>query len=1413
MKQMGLRFISKKVFNIGIVISLMLGLTGTVLAAAPILNDQTFSVAENSATGTFVGDADPADSATTYTITAGNASGAFTINPANGDISVADGTQINYEAANQFVLTVEATNTDGSDTAAVTINVININDAPQITPGQSFSIAENSSSGTAVGTVAASDPDPGNVLTYQIIAGNTGNAFMINASTGEIQVQTSSVLDFESGPTSYDLIVSVSDGGLSDTDVVTITVTDANDAPAAVADGPYAASEDTQLVVPAAGVLANDSDQDGDGLTAVLATQANNGTVTLNSDGSFTYDPAPGFNGTDTFTYYANDGTADSNTVTVTIDVAGSNDAPTANDDAFGPVAEDSTMNITAPGVLGNDTDPENDPLQVSASDNSSSQGAVVTVNADGSFSYDPTAAAALQALPQGGSTTDSFTYTANDGSLDSLPATVSITVTGVNDPPTVNDAAFSIAEDTANSSVVGTPVSNDVDTGDVLTFSILSGNTGNAFAISSPAGEITVNDNTALDFETTPVMTLIIQVEDGSSAADTATVTITVTDANDAPTDISLDNASVPENSLPGTAVGNFSTTDQDSGDTFTYSLASGTGDTGNSSFQIVGNELQTNASFDYEAQNSYSIRVRSTDNGGLWFEKVLTISVTDVNEAPTAIALDNASVLEEQPAGTAVGNFSTTDPDSGSTFTYSLVSGGGSAGNSFFKIVGNELQTDAILDYETQPVYSIRVRSTDNGGLWVEQQFTINVTDGNDAPTDISLSNTTVDENQASGAVVGILSGTDPNPGDTLTFSLVSGAVDNSSFAINGTNLETAVSFDFESNPSLTVRVRVTDQGGLFYDEDFIVTINDLNDAPTNISLDNASIGEGNSVGDPVGNFSTTDQDAGDTFTYVLTDTASFPDNGSFQIVGGQLQANAVFDFEAQNSYAVRVRSTDSGGLWTEKTLNISITNVNDAPTDITLSNDTVDENLLGGATVGSLTAVDPDSGDSHTFSLVPGAVDNDQFVINLGTNILMTGVSFNYETQNSYTIRVEANDGHGGTYQKDFVINIADVNDAPTAVNDTGYIIDEDNTLNVPANGVLANDSDEDGDSVFVSANDPASAEGAVVTVAADGSFSYDPTGATSLQALGIGESAADSFAYTADDGNGGTTSAIVSVTVNGVNDAPTAQDDTAYTAKDTAVIINVRSNDIDPDTNDTLTITAVTQGSKGSVTHDGSTITYTPNIGAEGDDSFSYTIDDGHGSTDTAVVNVQIGLYQLYLPMITKPAPAVSAPDLVVTNINATSSEVQVTISNQGNVATASGFWVDFYVDPNPVPTHANQLWDDLGSEGIAWGVTIPINPGESLTLVYSTVSGAPNTYVSEVDTHFTGSMAAGTAVYAQVDSAHVGHVNGAIEEIHEILGDAYNNVSQMYTSSALGNAAETAVFQSAESEAKFDLPIR
>ena len=167
----------------------------------------------------------------------------------------------------------------------------------------------------------------------------------------------------------------------------------------------------------------------------------------------------------------------------------------------------------------------------------------------------------------------------------------------------------------------------------------------------------------------------------------------------NQAPSDILLSAAAVAENQAPPVTVGTLSAVDANSGDTHTFSLVSGTGDADNASFAIAGNELRTAAAFNFEAQASYSVRVRATDGQGGIFEKPFTISVTDANEPITALALSYSSVDENVATGMAVGGFTPSDPDTADAHSYALVDSVTYPDNAAFAIVGNELRTAAAL------------------------------------------------------------------------------------------------------------------------------------------------------------------------------------------------------------------------------------------------------------------------------------------------------------------------------------------------------------------------------------------------------------------------------------------------------------------------------------------------------------------------------------------------------------------------------------------------------------------------------------------------------------------------------------------------------------------------------------------
>ncbi len=194
-----------------------------------------------------------------------------------------------------------------------------------------------------------------------------------------------------------------------------------------------------------------------------------------------------------------------------------------------------------------------------------------------------------------------------------------------------------------------------------------------------------------------------------------------------------------VAENAAINTSVGTLTPSDADSGNTFTFSLVNGTGDADNASFNISGNTVRSSAVFNYEVRNSYSIRVRVTDQGGLSYETPLTVTISNVNEAVTDVALSPSSIAENNAANATVGTLSATDGDTGDTHTFTLVTGTGSGDNGSFTIAANALKLTPSADFETKSSYALRVRATDAGGLFFEKALTVTITDvaENVAPT----------------------------------------------------------------------------------------------------------------------------------------------------------------------------------------------------------------------------------------------------------------------------------------------------------------------------------------------------------------------------------------------------------------------------------------------------------------------------------------------------------------------------------------------------------------------------------------------------------------------------------------------------------------------------------------------------
>lgn len=360
------------------------------------------------------------------------------------------------------------------------------------------------------------------------------------------------------------------------------------------------------------------------------------------------------------------------------------------------------------------------------------------------------------------------------------------------------------------------------------------------------------------------------------------ATFSLVMTNVNDIPADILLNPSSVNENSPIGTTVGTLSTVDPDTGNTFTYSLFANEEYQDNQFFEIVGNQLRLRVSPNREERQEYRIYIRTTDQDGEVFDKQFDITVADVNEAPTGLQLSNSRINENLGANALVGLFSTTDPDEIDQFTYALVSGAGSIDNSAFAIVNNQLQLRSNGDFETKQSYSIRVRSTDKGRLFTEQTFTINLSNVNDAPSDIFLNNSRINENIPVNSVVGTLRAIDQDAGSSVGLSLVNGVggADNSRFRLLGNQLLIKESPNFEAKSSYSIRVRATDNFGATFDKVLTIGVNDRNDAPrANLKIPDRVVALNSPLifQIPVNAF--VDEDRGDRLTYSISQTNGQP------------------------------------------------------------------------------------------------------------------------------------------------------------------------------------------------------------------------------------------------------------------------------------------------------------------------------------------------------------------------------------------------------------------------------------------------------------------------------------------------------------------------------------------------------
>jgi VCBS repeat-containing protein len=1057
---------------------------------------------------------------------------------------------------------------------------------------------------------------------------------------------------------------------------VTITVNPESDPPTA-ANNTYVVQQGQVLTVSGTGVLGNDNDPDGDPLTAALVAGPNNGTLTLNANGSFTYTPNAGYFGPDQFTYRANDGTFDSNVATVAITVQGSNTAPTGVADTYN-ATEDTVLVISDPllGVLANDSDAQGDALTAALG---SVSGGTVTLNANGTFTFTPSANF------QG---TASFTYRPNDGQALGAFTSVFVFVANTNDAPTADNDSYTVAEDGTLVVAAATGVlqgDSDIDPSEVLTAILAAGPTNGTLALAAD-GSFTYTPNA--NFTGTDSFTY--RANDGEANSNLATVTITVTPVNDAPVAVANAYTVAEDGILSVSAATGVLANDTDAeGSALTAQLVSGPG---NGSFV-----LNANGSFEYIPSPNFNGQVsftyRASDGIALSAATTVTINVTAVNDAPVAVGNgyslneDTSLVIaapgilgnDSDPDGNALRPIRVTDPANGTltlnadgSFTYTP-NANFFGGDSFTYRVTDEalesaavtvsfsvnavndapvavddavnaaFQTPLVIPVATllgndgdvdNPVLSItavggavngtvslaggNVTFTPNAGFSGAASFTYTVSDGtltdtgavtvtvappgNTPPVAVNDAFSGDEDTVLSGNVLG--NDTDAE-GNTLTVTLVTGPASgtlvlnpNGSFTYDaGANVNGLASFTYRVNDG-TVNGNVATVS---------LTVTPVNDAPTAAS----------------GAF-VTDEDTAVTGNLLTLLGASDIDGDDLDIVSVGTTGLGVFsvnnetgaftftpDANENGAGSVNVTLSD-GSVNIVRTLSLTVTPVNDAPTASNGAFATNEDTAFTGNLLTLLSAADVDGDDLD--------------IVSVGTTGL--GVfSVNNET-GAFTFTPDANENGAGSVQvtlsdgsvsvtRTLSFTVTPVNDGPVAVGNS-YSLNEDTSLVIAGPGVLANDSDPDGDVLSAMLN--TAPTNGVLSLNADGSFTYTPN---------ANFSGTDSFGYRAFDGTVAGAVATVTLTVNAVNDAPVAVDDAVTTAFLTPINIPVatlRANDTDVDS-PALSITGVGGAVNGTVSLAAGIVTFTPNAGFVGAASFTYTLSDGF-LTDTGTVAVTV-----------------------------------------------------------------------------------------------------------------------------------------------------------------------------------------
>jgi hypothetical protein len=1012
------------------------------------------AIAENTVAVTTVTAVDPdaSQGTKTFAIVGGADASLFGIQSSTGYLyfRAARNFEAPADAGGNNVYDVIVSVTDGfntPDTQAIAVTISNVNEGQTITSGAVYSIAENT---TNVATVTATDLD-GDAIIYGIAGGVDAARFAINAATGALRFM--SAPNFEApgdvgSDNIYNVIVSASDGSLTSTKALAVTVTNVNEAPAFTIGAALAVAENNSAV---ATISASDVDA-GTTLVYSITGGGDAARFTINAaTGALAFQSAPNFEApTDAnadnvydVAVSVSDG-ALSATQSFAVAVANVNEGVTITSGSSFSVAENQ---LAAAVVGGFDLD-----------GNAVTYGIAGGVDAS-RFTVDAsTGALRFVSAPDfeaptdtGGNNVYDIIVSVTDGSFTATQA-VSVAVTNINEGVSiVSGAAFAAAE---NQMTVGSVVGADLD-GTAVTYALAGGADAALFSIDAVTGILRFanapNFEAPADAGADNVYDVNVSVTDGSFSV-TQSVAVSVANVNEAPTITSTAAAVVAENQITVATV----TASDVENTTLSYTISGGA-DAALFTIDAASGALSFLATPNYEApadagaNNIYDVVVSASD-GTLSASQAITVSVANVNEGVSITSTAVALVPENTINAVAV---TASDLD-GDAVSYAIAGGADAARFTINAVTGmlnfvSAPNFEAPADTDLNNVYDVIVAASD-GILSATQAIAVTVTNVNEGVSITSASSVIISENGLAALTVAA----SDLDGDAVTYAIIGGA-DGARFTIDpvtGTLTFVAapdfeVPSDADTNNVYEVTVAATD-GSFTQTQSLAVTVANVNEG---LAITSASVFAAAENATTVTNIVAVDQDGGPV-SYAI---AGGVDAALFVIdaATGALRFVAGADFEsptdagANNIYEVIVSATD-GSFVDTKALAVTVTNVNEAVTITSASSAVVAEN---GTAVLSVTATDMD-GDPVSYAITGGA-DAARFIIDAGTGALRFVSAPDFEApsdagaNNVYDVVVSASDG-SLVDSRAIAVTVTNINEGVTITSGSSYSLSENTSL---------------------------------------------------------------------------------------------------------------------------------------------------------------------------------------------------------------------------------------------------------------------------------------------------------------------------------------------------------------------------